>query len=72
MVAETLRAPSQGTADRIWLLVVVGFIIVFVGSFLAMAVYFFYDKKVDTLLTVFTTSAAFLAGLLAPSPVGTK
>jgi hypothetical protein len=52
------------------MIVVIGFVFVFVGAFLTMA-YYYSDAKInlDKMLTVFTTVSAFLAGLLAPSPV---
>ncbi len=68
-VASALPDPSPSVADKIWTWVVAAFLIVFVGAFLAMAVYLYKGKEVDKLLTVFTTASAFLAGLLAPSPV---
>jgi hypothetical protein len=71
-IASRMNVPTQGITDRIWLIIVAAFSFVLVGTFLAMAVSLYADKKVDTLLTVFTTTAAFLTGLLVPSPVASK
>ena len=74
IAAAVLGAPEQGTTNKIWLIVVIAFVIVFLGAFFAIA--YLYIKQapnvgdaVDKLLLVFTTVTAFLAGLLAPSPV---
>ncbi len=49
---------------------IVGFVIVLVGSFLAIAsAILFKPGTSDSLLTVFTTVAGILAALLAPSPI---
>jgi hypothetical protein len=69
--------PGQQTADRIWSIIVTGFIIVLIGAFLSLALVhtgtmnFLYNATIsgDVLLTVFTTAAGFLAGLLSPSPL---
>jgi len=64
-----LPAPSRRVANTIWLIVVGAFALVLVGAFAAIAGSVYLGKEVDTLLTVFTTVAAFLGGLLVPSPV---
>jgi hypothetical protein len=66
--------PDQNTTNTIWVIVVAAFVVVFIGSFAALAYLYLtnaptIDKAVDKLLLVFTTVSAFLAGLLAPSPV---
>jgi hypothetical protein len=69
--------PAPETADRIWQKMVISFTIVLVGSFLAIAVVatgtvnYFFGKTgaYHVMLTVFTTAAGFLAGLLSPSPL---
>jgi phospholipase C len=67
-----LSPPGKQTNDYIWIIIVVGFAIVLVGGAAALTVAVFYKGdgtlSGDLLLTIFTTSAAFLAGLLAPSP----
>ena len=69
-VVRALNGPTQDTTDKIWMIVVIGFVIVFVGAFSTMAYYYANkDINLDKMLTVFTTVSAFLAGLLAPSPV---
>jgi len=69
-LARQLGLPAQRATDYIWLIVVISFALVFVGAFVGLTVGMFIDKKVDLLLTVFTTTTAFLSGLLVPSPVG--
>ncbi len=64
-----LPSPSQRVANNIWMIVVGAFALVLVGAFAAIAGSIYLGKSVDTLLTVFTTVAAFLGGLLVPSPV---
>ncbi|HEX8495263.1 MAG TPA: hypothetical protein VF658_20800 [Pyrinomonadaceae bacterium] len=74
IAAAVLPVPEPGTTNKIWLIVVIAFVIVFLCSFFAIA--YIYIKPladaaaaVDKLLLIFTTVTAFLAGLLAPSPV---
>src|SRR5262249_20670423 len=72
-IAQALGPPSQNITNIIWLVVVIGFVIVFIGSFATMAYYYTtQNTNLDKMLTVFTTVSAFLAGLLAPSPVKNK
>jgi hypothetical protein len=71
-VPASLDKPTQTVNDRIWLIMIVGFVIVLVGSFLAVAsAVLFKPGTADSLLTVFTTVAGILAALLAPSPIKT-
>lgn len=83
-LADALRSalppPSDRVRDSIWRLVVVGIVIVMVFSAIVLGVGVFIKvgdptkqiTKVENMLTVFTTTVAFLAGLLSPSPVGNK
>ena len=66
--------PGRQVTDVIWMIIVTCFALILLGSFIALAVAVLIDGKLsgDLLLTVFTTSAAFLAGLLAPSPTQAK
>jgi VIT1/CCC1 family predicted Fe2+/Mn2+ transporter len=66
--------PSRQVTDMVWKVIVISFALVLVGGFvaLAMAVFAYGKLSGDLLLTVFTTAAAFLAGLLAPSPTQAK
>lgn len=65
--------PDQKTSDKVWLIIISSFAFVMLiaviflgaGMFLAPQAN---GTKPDTLLTVFTTVTAFLAGLFAPSP----
>ncbi|HJT57547.1 MAG TPA: hypothetical protein VJ761_13685 [Ktedonobacteraceae bacterium] len=56
--------------NAIWIVIVTSFALILVGAFvtLAIAVLIYGKLSGDLLLTVFTTAAAFLAGLLTPSP----
>lgn len=74
VVAAGLPLPAQGTTNYIWLIVVIAFVVVFLGAFFSIAYMYINNAPnvgpaVDKLLLVFTTVTAFLAGLLAPSPV---
>jgi hypothetical protein len=74
---RALPAPDTRTNNAIWLIVVISFALVMVGSAyilgsgvrLKLDANTIYATKSDTILTVFTTVVAFLAGLLSPSPV---
>src|SRR5438094_829439 len=63
-----LAPPGKATTDQIWLIVVGTFCVALLGAALTLA--FAVIRKIDApaLLTVFTTTTAFLAGLLSPSP----
>jgi hypothetical protein len=66
--------PGRQATDMIWMTIVTSFALILLGSFIALAVAVLIYGKLsgELLLTVFTTSAAFLAGLLAPSPTQAK
>ncbi|AUD06115.1 hypothetical protein [Spirosoma pollinicola] len=70
-----LAPPSGQIRDRIWMVVIWAFVILIVGSFIALSISLFTPEKtpdearVQIMVTVFTTAAAFLTGLLAPSPM---
>lgn len=74
---RALPAPDSRTNNAIWPIVVISFALVMVGSAfvlgsgvrLKLEANTLYATKSDTILTVFTTVVAFLAGLLSPSPV---
>ena len=72
-VIRVLQLPGRHTNDTVWLIVISAFAIVLVGSFLAIAASAFVRAaeatSVQMILTLFTTAAAFLAGLLSPSPL---
>lgn len=73
--ASPTPLPPHGVNTAIWFVIVTGFLVVLVGSFFAMALIFVTTGKLDTnslLLTVFTTAAGFLAGLISPSPVAPR
>lgn len=74
---RVLPAPETKTTNAIWIIVVLAFALVMVAS--ACALMFGVTNRLDatakyavngdTILTIFTTVVAFLAGLLSPSPV---
>jgi hypothetical protein len=74
---RALPPPDPKTNNAIWLIVVIAFALVMVyaayvlgtGVTFPLAEKITYGTKSDTILTVFTTTVGFLAGLLAPSPV---
>jgi len=62
------------TRHTLWLIVILGFVIVLVGSFAILAGSLFFEPpegatSSQLMLTVFTTVVGFLAGLFSPSPV---
>ncbi len=69
MAAPAVGLPSPSVVDAIWGRVVTGFLFVFVGAFIAITVNTYLGKSTETMLTIFTGVMAFLAGLLAPSPL---
>jgi len=73
-----LPLPGLEASEKLWSTIVTSFAIVLVGAFFALALiatgtveYLFGGPPPtgDVMLTVFTTAAGFLAGLLTPSPV---
>ena len=66
--------PDRQVTDLVWIVIVMSFALILVGAFVTLAIAVFTYGKLsgDLLLTVFTTAAAFLAGLLAPSPTQAK
>ena len=63
-----LASPGKHTTDQIWLIVVGTLCVALLGAALTLA--YAVLRKIDApaLLTIFTTTTAFLAGLLSPSP----
>lgn len=68
-ISGGILQPSRKVSDAIWLLVVGAFAVVLLAAFIVLAIVVVGGKEAPVLLTVFTTAAGFLAGLLAPSPV---
>ncbi len=62
---------KRKVTDIIWMVIVISFVIILVGSFIALTAAVFLSSSLsnDPLITIFTTAVAFLAGLLAPSPI---
>jgi hypothetical protein len=80
VVQELPRGLSQPTGcvnNIIWLIIVVAFVTVMVGAAYVLGTGVtvkldqgsIYATRSDTIVTVFTTVVAFLAGLLSPSPI---
>ncbi len=72
-----LPDPDQATANRLWLIIVSAFCLVMVGAMTVLAISVFAPGGAgavmpETILTVFTMAASFLAGLLAPSPLARR
>jgi anti-sigma-K factor RskA len=79
--AEALGArvsdPDQETSNTIWRIIIWSSALVMIGAVVVLSIGVWVTPvkdgtKPETILTVFTTVTAFLAGLLAPSPVKTK
>lgn len=67
---SVLGQPTQKATDTLWLIIVIVFAIGLVVSILAMIYLAVLDKEIsDKLITIFTTTSAFLAALIAPSPM---
>ena len=65
---------DQPTANKVWLIIIWCFGIVMLGAVMVLGISVFAapvtgGTKPETILTVFMTVTAFLAGLFAPSPV---
>ena len=76
-MAASIPPPGPTTTNRIWLIIIIAFVAVLGMAVLTLCVTVFLPPqqgatKPDTILTIFTTTTAFLAGLFAPSPVGSK
>ena len=69
--------PDQTTSNKVWLIIIWAFAVAMIGAVFVLSLGVFIapvsgGTKPDTILTVFTTVTAFLAGLFAPSPVSKK
>jgi hypothetical protein len=76
-LSATLPAPDTVTNNKIWIVVIWGFVIALIGSLALMGTSMFFvpaqgGTKPETLLTVFTTVSAFLIGLFVPTPATKK
>jgi uncharacterized membrane protein YbhN (UPF0104 family) len=65
---------NQKTRDFIMRIIVIAFIFIMAGSFLALVLFDWLGTKpnTDLLFTLITTTGGFLAGLLVPSPGSSK
>lgn len=79
-ITQQLPPPTNKVVDAIWLIIVITFALALIysvwvlgqGVTTELKANVAYAAKSDTILTVVTTIVGFLAGLLAPSPVGKK
>jgi polyferredoxin len=80
-VAQAMTAnvppPNQEVANKIWLIVIYTIAFAAIASVAVLCAGYFFPAasagiKPETILTIFTTATAFLAGLFAPSPVENK
>jgi hypothetical protein len=76
VVAGAGVLPDQSTSNFVWRVIVCTFALGLVVAVLAVGGIalglFKGTTDIQTMLTVFTTTAGFLAGLLSPSPVGAQ
>jgi len=80
LVTQQLPPPTSKVVDMIWLIIVIvfslslGYSVWVLGQGVTseLKTGANYATKSDTILTIVTTIVGFLAGLLAPSPVGKK
>jgi uncharacterized membrane protein YbhN (UPF0104 family) len=65
---------NQKTRDFIMRIIVIAFIFIMAGSFLALVLFDWLGTKANTdlLFTLITTTGGFLAGLLVPGPGSSK
>jgi len=76
-LGANIPPPDQTTSNKVWLIIIWAFVLVMAGAVVTLCVSLFVTPikdatKPDTILTIFTTATAFLAGLFAPSPVSSK
>lgn len=69
--------PDQSTSNKVWLIIIQAFAFALIAAVAILGIGVFVapaenGTKPDTILTIFTTVTAFLAGLFAPSPVAKK
>ena len=70
VVEAILGSPTQKATDTLWLIIVIVFASGFILSIIAMIYAALIGNDInDKLITIFTTTSAFLAGLIAPSPM---
>ena len=71
--ASAVGKPSVRMRDKLWLIVVIAFAIVLIGSFTTLAFGVFVNAQgkvsAELILTMFTSVVGFLAGLFVPSPM---
>jgi len=75
--ALSVGNPDLTTTNKVWLIIILTFAFALVASVLVLGIGVFKEPvangvEPDMILTIFTTTTAFLAGLFAPSPVEKK
>jgi hypothetical protein len=69
------KGPTQNIINYIWAAIVSGILLIFLGSGAGMVVSIFVGKDasaIQPLITLFTATLGFLAGVLTPSPVSNQ
>lgn len=69
------KGPGQNIINYIWGTIVSGILLVFLGSGAGIVISIFVGKDanaIQPLITLFTATLGFLAGVLTPSPVGNQ
>lgn len=67
------EGPTQNVINYIWAMIISGILLVFLGSGAGIIISIFVGKDANTIqpmITLFTATLGFLAGVLTPSPVG--
>jgi hypothetical protein len=72
-----LPPPDANTSNKVWLIIIWAFVLAMLIAVVVLGLGVFVPvaaegTKPETMVTVFTTITAFLAGLFAPSPVAKK
>lgn len=69
-VSVLMTEPSQAAADRLWMVLVVGLLLILGLALIGLVVLILEGKGEDVLVTVFTATLTGLLGLFVKSPVG--
>ena len=69
------KGPDQPVINYIWAAIISGILLIFLGSGAGIVVSIFVGKDanaIQPMITLFTATLGFLAGVLTPSPVGNQ
>jgi hypothetical protein len=72
-----LPPPDPNTSSKVWLIIIWAFVLAMLTAVVVLGINVFLPSgnggtTPETMVTIFTTVTAFLAGLFAPSPVAKK